>query len=538
MNVARNRYIAVTLLLVALVAPARAAQGGRSAEAKALVDRGAAALDAGDLATAREALEKALALAPKNAEVHTNLGILADHSGDLERASREFAEAVRLAPSAATHNNYGVILLRLGHASEAAAQLEASLRLDPKQPNALVNLSQIRFAAGTPADLRAAADLLSKAFAIVPDVEIARALTVVALRLDDPKAAAAHYADYSALLARQPDAPVAAAASRAELGAALREAGLADAAKIELTAVVTAEPSNVEAINELARAYLALGDVPAAGRTLEGAVARGVDAAPVYALLAEVYEKAGHPENAIPAMRLAIERDPASEKYRFGYGLLLMNAYAPAAAVIRLEEALKAFPDSPRLWFALGLAYFKYDRDDESAKALQHALQLDPKFAPALAYLGMVRVKGGAYEEAVRLYGDALRIDPKLAVVHYLVAEAMLQTPSADPAAVESHLKQVVAADPTFVPAHVSLAKVLIRGQRWAEAAVELEKAVSIDPNGTEAYYHLGRVYARLKRTEDAKAAAATFERLSATQKEREHDELQQIVRRLADVRF
>ena len=92
-------------------------------------------------------------------------------------------------------------------------------------------------------------------------------------------------------------------------------------------------------------------------------------------------------------MRLAIQRDPQSEKYRFAYGLLLTNAYAPAAAVIRLEEALKSFPNSSPLWFALGLAHFKNENNEKAEEAFKHSLELNPNFASALAYRGMIRVQ-------------------------------------------------------------------------------------------------------------------------------------------------
>jgi Tfp pilus assembly protein PilF len=513
-------------------------RGGVGAASDAVVAEGVAALERGDTATAREIFEKALRLNPSDAEAHKYLGLIADSAGDLNEAERHFARAARLQPaSASARNNYGVILLRLNRPREAAAEFEASLRADPQQPNALVNLAQIRFNAGSAEDLRAAADLFARADRIAPDTEIARALTVIALRGGDATAAAAHYQTYAGRLAEGSGRAVDARA-RAELGAALLEAGLLKEAETESSAASRLDPSNVDLILQLARVQLARTDVPAAGRTLEGAVARGVESAPLYALLAEVYEQAGHLENAIPAMRLAIQRDPQSEKYRFAYGLLLTNAYAPAAAVIRLEEALKVFPDSPRLWFALGLAHFKQDKDEESARALGRAVELDPKFAPAFAYLGMLSVKKGAFAEGVAQYEKGLRADPQLAVVHYLLGDALYRQLGADAARAELHLRRATELDPTFAQARLSLAKLLIRAERWTDAITELEKATALDPESAEAFYQLGRVYTRLKRTAEAQAAVATFKRLSETQKKHDESELREVVRRLGNVRF
>ena len=103
---------------------------------------------------------------------------------------------------------------------------------------------------------------------------------------------------------------------------------------------------------------------------------------------------------------------------------------------------------------------------------------------------------------------------------------------------IESHLRRAIEADPSFVPARLSLVRLLMRAERWAEAVAEAEKAVAVDPTVADAYYQLGRGYARVKRPEEARTAMATFERLRATQKERDETELREVVRRLADVRF
>jgi Tfp pilus assembly protein PilF len=253
----------------------------RVRQAKQLVADGLAAFDRGDTASARDSFQKALDLNPNEVTAHTYLGIIADGAGDLKGAERHFSAAATAEPHrASARNNYGAILMRTGRVSLAAAQFEESLKLDPHQPNALVNLAQIRFASGTSDDLRASAELFTRAQAIKPDVEIARALTVISLRLKDSRAALVNYRDYAARLAVESGTSAHAAAARAELGSALFEAGLLPEAEAELTAAIKIEPGDQGVVVGLARVYLARKDVPAAGRTLEAAVARGMDAAP------------------------------------------------------------------------------------------------------------------------------------------------------------------------------------------------------------------------------------------------------------------
>ena len=86
--------------------------------------------------------------------------------------------------------------------------------------------------------------------------------------------------------------------------------------------------------------------------------------------------------------------------------------------------------------------------------------------------------------------------------------------------------------------ARLALGKLFIRSQRWAEAVVELEKVIQLDPNLNEAYYQLGLAYGRLKRTADAQATMATFKRLSDEEKKRDSDELHEVVKRLSNVKF
>ncbi|NDQ55789.1 MAG: tetratricopeptide repeat protein [Acidipila sp.] len=506
--------------------------------AAGLIAGGVAAMDRGDSLAAKTFFRRALVADPKNLAARTYLGILADQAGELEEAKRQFAAAVSGAPdSPEARNNYGAILLKLRRKQEAAGQFETSLRLDPKQPGALVNLAQIRYATGSPENLRAARQLFERARSLAPDAETARALVVIALRLHEPAAAAAEFPDYSARLDTAPES-VAAPAARAELGAALLEAGLAKEAAVELDAVVKADLSNLEEILLLARAYHENKDDEAAGRTLESALARGMESAPLFAALAEIYESSGQIDKAIPAMRRAIQLDPKSEALRFRYAMLLTSANAPQAAVIRLREALDDFPSSSKLWFALGVAQFTDNKNNLAADAFSRALEHDPKMSPALAYLGMISDDEGRMTDAIAYYQKAIGVEEPSAVNHYLLAESFTKLTPANIDQAQEHLKRALELDPGFLQARLALGKLYLRANRLQDAAGELESVVKADAKVAEAYYQLSRVYTRLKRREDAQAAATRFEQLSSEQKQQSENERREIVRRLAEVRY
>ena len=503
-----------------------------------LTAQGIEAFGRGETDRARRLFEQALKTNPNDVEANTYLGILDDGAGDLPNAELHFAKSARLAPnSASAHNNYGAILLKLNRLREATAQFETSLKIDAKQPNALINLAQIKFNENTPESLRVSFDLFERAAALIADVSVERSLTAIALRLKNTAQAAKHYQSYTALLAAG-KGNLPGAADRAELGGALFGAGLPVEAETELKAVLAADSSNSDATVILGRIYLARNDVNSAGRLLETAVALKKADAAIYSLLAVVYEKSGHYENAIPAMRLAINLKPDSENYRFQYGLLLTNADAPAAAVIRLDEALKTFPDSPRLWLARGIADLKDGKNVEAAQSISKAIALDPKFAQAYAYLGLVKAQIADYAGAIKEYEKALSNNANLAVVHHLIADAMFQQTDGDSARIEAELKKSIALDAAYLPSHLSLGKLYVRMQRWTEAAAELNEVVRAEPETAEAYYQLGRVYARLKQKKEADTALAKFKELSESQKSKSESELRDVVKRLADVKF
>ena len=98
----------------------------------------------GNFVAAREALDRALDLAPDAPELIAALGHVLLYLGDVEAAHREFAKATTLAPHHAPfHTDLATVLLYLGRMDEAESSLRRALALDPTDTRALKLLAHV-----------------------------------------------------------------------------------------------------------------------------------------------------------------------------------------------------------------------------------------------------------------------------------------------------------------------------------------------------------------------------------------------------------
>jgi type IV pilus assembly protein PilF len=98
----------------------------KQAAAKYNIQLGTAYLQQGNYALAREKLERSLKQNPKDADVHTSLGLLYDRTGDSKLADQHFREALRLAPNKPdVSNNYAIYLCKNGRADEGVERFMA-----------------------------------------------------------------------------------------------------------------------------------------------------------------------------------------------------------------------------------------------------------------------------------------------------------------------------------------------------------------------------------------------------------------------------
>ena len=432
-----------------------------------------------------------------------NDGVAALDLGDKSRAKVIFEQTLKNDPrNVDAHTYLGMIAAEANELNEGERHFAAAASLAPSEPSTRNNYGAILMRLGRTAQARTEFEASLNLNPNQPSALTNLAQIYFDRGQADDLRMARSLLERAGKNSSDAEIPRALLITRLKLGQILIAKGLHDEAITELKAALTFDPTNAQ----------------------------------IYAALAEAYEADGQYEKAIPAMRLAVQRDPQNEIYHFRYGLLLTDSHAPAAGILRLQEALKQFPNSSRLWLALGIAQLTYGQNAEAENSFKQSLAFDTKLVPALAYLGMTYSERGAYEKAINFYEQAIALNGQLAALHYLIAETILKSSDADTTRAEKYLKRATELDPNLAPAYLTWGKLYVRANRYAEAAPLLERAVSLQPELLEAHYQLSRVLVKLKRTDEANRELATFKQLS--EKQKAQNESREIVRRLANVRF
>jgi tetratricopeptide (TPR) repeat protein len=110
-------------------------------------------LDASAPGEAAEAYRQALALDPRHADTHVNLGRLLHESGDADAARDHYRQALASRPADATAAfNLGVALEDLGRLKDALAAYENAIALDPGNADAHYNAASLCERLARPAD--------------------------------------------------------------------------------------------------------------------------------------------------------------------------------------------------------------------------------------------------------------------------------------------------------------------------------------------------------------------------------------------------
>ncbi len=168
-----------------------------------------------------------------------------------------------------------------------------------------------------------------------------------------------------------------------------------------------------------------------------------------------------------------------------------------------MNKAKQYISDDFRIYMLLGIAYNRSGMNQDSRIALERAVELNPADLNALSSLGLTYDALTMHKESDTVYERALRIDPKFPLVlnnyAYSLSERGLQLERAEKMSRES-----LAAD-SLNPSYLdTYGWILFQKGKYSEALPNIQKAVDLGDASAVVMEHLGDVYAKLNRTDEA----------------------------------
>jgi len=279
----QSRYQSARKVLEEMLASERTAPGDQAAAREALV---AVLVESGDLEAAEVACRPLLERSGPSAESLRLAGVIAYRKGKQEVALKQLQESVRLDPkNPAARLDLGLALLQAGSVEASAASFEEALRLDPESQAAMLNLAKVYERLGRAEEAarmlqryRAAYDLKSVRQKIGP-------LRAKAMKAYNEGKLDEALADFNEVVRLVPGD----AQALAQAGSVLLAMQRLDQAQALLERSLGILPKNDFALTELARVHALRNDLPGAIALLEKAVQANPAAAEPHYFLAGIY---------------------------------------------------------------------------------------------------------------------------------------------------------------------------------------------------------------------------------------------------------
>src|SRR5262245_56100471 len=200
---------------------------------------------------------------------------------------------------------------------------------------------------------------------------------------------------------------------------------------------------------------------------------------------------------------------PAEARAAYEQAIKAVSENNAEVAISEFTRALSLFPKHLRALNDLGALFLKLNRLDEAASTFTQAISLNPRLDFPRLNLGVAYILQRRYDEAIKVLDKLVKDQPSLSNARFQLAEALLISHQTDAAMeqlrlalVDKNLESSVRAD-----AHLRLGLLLNREERYAAAALELEKAIAINPRVAHAHLYLGGALINLKRTAEAEVA-------------------------------
>jgi tetratricopeptide (TPR) repeat protein len=450
------QHILSTGLFCLLAAPALLAQDQIS---PALYDQVTASFQQGKLSEAEHALRSALRNHPREARALSLLGVILDSQKRYEEAERCYTQALEIAPSsAALQNNLGNHYLARGMPDRARVAFLRVVALEPRHPNANLQLAQMSVAKKKGREALLYLERLTGAERAAPAVQLLRAQ---ALYWSGQQTSAEE------LLSRLGNQAPGDSRLAFSIGMVFVEWERFEEAERAFTRALEAAPTNFDVLYNLALAAT----------------------------------RARHLGRAEEVFKVALQQRPADVDCL--YGLAHVNAergqdYEATALLLQAQRFAPQRSDIPLL---LAQMTEKLGFYGDAATAYDQYLKLQPNDDVARREHGYALARSGKLREGLRDLEWYARNHPK--EVRGLYELAMAETLGDREKAIE-HLNQALKIDSNFLPARYARAVLNSQGGRPAESLEDLEFFLKHEPKSVRALDQLGQAYLLLDQPQEA----------------------------------
>ena len=238
---------------------------------------------------------------------------------------------------------------------------------------------------------------------------------------------------------------------------------------------IAAHPKDVEAYENLGRAYSNNQQLKKAIDVYEKALAFGAESAMIQVSLCDAYSGLEQYDRALSHCDRALILKPSYSYALTTRGRALAGLGRTAQAIEALKEAIKENPEETYAHEQLGFIYMDLGRYEEAAKAFEFMASIASRHAPSFVNLAWAYETLGRNDEAELNYKKAIEIDKQ------------------------------------FDDAYIRLAQLYEREDRTADAIMEYKRAIAANPRNADAYLNLGLLYLL---TGDRRSTLDTYEKL------------------------
>jgi len=338
---------------------------------------------------------------PNFSYLQQRLGEALLEAGELNEAESAFRKVIELAPVAAQgYTGLGDILLQRQDYYQAAPPLEKAVALDPDYRTAHYLLGSVYQRLGMEEKAK---------------LELAQGKNAAVRFLPDP--ATGQIQRYAVNLTTRLQ----------QAKTTLQEGKAREAAQL-LEPMLVHHPENVSLLNELAVAYMRLGQFNEVEALLRKARQRPESQFMTLINFSSLMFRTDSLRQALAYADSAVTQAPNVDQAHFSRGQALWRLGRYQEALASLQEAARLNPQNPQNHSFAGDLYIKAKEYEKARQAYQSALALDAKMLPALVGLARANWALGRRAEAEAAYVQAKQFAPDHPLVRRLEQEILATT--------------------------------------------------------------------------------------------------------------